>query len=269
MKKGTTLVNILYWFSKISFYLLIILLIIAISFEAFTKDGKLGQFSSGVHHSVGYQVPVSLKVHPQKPMYNSLLFELKNKSTNAMGQKYSSGVSHYAKPLTKEDSLNFRTIVSIHNRDMEDNYELTSQVFKGDGYVNVKPKKLLDKIILLIKTYLGFVLLIVIFFFLKNIFKALKSNFEFSQKLYKSIQILGIILIVQVLLVTICNYIVGSQLSMVGIRPLDYKLNYVTLSMNPRLDFDFMIFFVGISLLVLSTLLKSGNELKQENDLTI
>lgn len=269
MKKGILLVSILHRFSKISFYFLIIFFAIAIGFEIFTQDGKLGKFSSGVHHSIGYQVPVSLKVQPESPMFNNLLFKLKNKGTNTMGQQYSSGVSHHVKPLLKEDSLNFKTIVSIHNRGMEDKYQLTSDIFRGDGYINVKPQKLTDTMLLLFRTYLNFILLIIVFFFLKNIFQMLKSDLKFSQRLYKSIQTLGLILILQVLMVTICNLILGNQLSYVDIKPLDYKVQYVTLSMNPRIDFDFTLFLVGFSLIVLSSLLKAGNRIQQENELTI
>jgi len=39
--------------------------------------------------------------------------------------------------------------------------------------------------------------------------------------------------------------------------------------MNPRLDFDFILLFVGLSIIVLSSLLRNGDKLQQENDLTI
>lgn len=269
MKKGNTLVNTLYWFSNISFYFLILLFVTGLAFQIFTEDGKVGNLSVGNHHSVGYPVPVSIAVKPQNPMFNNLLFKVESEGTNVMGKKYSSGTLHHVKPIMAEDSLNFETVVSIHNRDMEDSYELTTRVFRGDGYVNVKPKKFLQKIIILFRVHINFILLIVVFYFLKIIFKTLAINFKFTKKLYKSIKILGLVLILKVLLMISSNFVLGMDLSYINIEPLDYNLQYVNISMNPRLDFDFTTLLIGFSLIVFSFLLKTGKELQQENDLTI
>ncbi|MDT0557920.1 DUF2975 domain-containing protein [Ichthyenterobacterium sp. W332] len=269
MKKENILVNALYWLCNISFYLLIILLVIGLGFEAFTKDGKVGKFSTGIHHSIGYELPVKFQINPKNPMFNNSLFELESEKINSLGQKSQSGRSHYVKPITKEDRINYKSIISIDNNAMVDTYELNSRTFRGNGYVIVKPKTTLNKIIISIRSYISFILGIIIFFFLKTIFKMLKSKFEFSSKLYKKIQKLGIILIIEVILTTISNFILAKDLPIIKVGPIDSSLRYVSIYMNPRLDFNFTLVLIGLSLIILATLLREGNRIQQENELTI
>ena len=269
MKNRNILVEVLYWFCNISFYFLIIWIVVSIGFEVFTSNGKIGNFSSGSHHSIGYQMPVKFSISPKKPMYNNELFKLEKEGVNTLGQSYSSGTGTYVKPITSEDSLNFKSIVSIHNNDMIDRYEFTSTQLLSNGYITVNPKTMVNKFLMIVRSYSGLLILILVFLFLKRIFKALKTNFLFSQKLYKSINLIGILLICHVLLNSIINFILGIDLPYVGISPLDYNLKYVTISMNPRLDFDFTLFLIGFMLIVLSTLLNKGNQIQQENDLTV
>ncbi|MBF8149771.1 DUF2975 domain-containing protein [Winogradskyella sp. F6397] len=269
MQQKSTLVNILFWFCNISFYVLVIWIVAALGFEVFTEDGKIGSFSSGSHHSIGYQMPVKITINPKQAMYNNELFKLEKEGINTLRQSYSSGTGTYVKPITSEDSLDFKSIVSIRNNDMTDYYEFISTSFKSDGYVTVKPKTLGNKMVMVFRSYLGFFILIVVFFLLKNIFKYLKTNFEFSQKLYKSTRLIGFLLIADVLLRVVSNFILGNDLPYIGIDPLDYNMRYVSISMNPRLDFNFTLFLIGLALIILSTLLKKGTQIQEENDLTI
>ncbi|MBU2921821.1 DUF2975 domain-containing protein [Winogradskyella psychrotolerans] len=269
MKKENTLVGLLYWFCNISFYTLLLWFVASISIDVFTTDGKIGNFSSGSHHSIGYQMPVKVQISPKKAMYNNSLFKLEKEGINTLGQSYSSGTGTYVKPITSEDSLDFKSIVSIHNKDMVDHYEFTSTQLVSNGFITVNPKTMVNKFLIIVRSYSGLLILLLVFLFLKRIFKALKTNFLFSQKLYKSINLIGILLICYVLLNSIINFILGIDLPYVSISPLDYNLKYVTISMNPRLDFDFVLFLIGFMLLVLSTLLNKGNQIQQENDLTI
>lgn len=86
------------------------------------------------------------------------------------------------------------------------------------------------------------------------------------------INILGIIFITKEILELITSYIIGSYYEHIAVKTfIDGKAfsSGVQLSMNPRLEFEFTLFLVGLSLLVLASLLKSGNQIQQENDLTI
>ncbi|MCD2258005.1 DUF2975 domain-containing protein [Psychroserpens luteolus] len=269
MKTGTALADILFLICSISFYLLIIAFGFALATEAFTDDGKMGNFSPKFNSALGYEMPVEFKIKPKSPMFNNILFTDYKEGIDDKGKKTYATIPQYANSITTEDSLNFKAVVSINNYGMGDNFELTSNVFRGDGHVHIKPKTLFNKVIIVFRTYMNFIILIIIFFFLKNIFKMLRITIEFSQKLYKLIQMLGVIMISKVLLSVIINSILGMWLTDIGIQPLNDGLNYVDITMSSRLDFDFSLFLVGFSLIVLSALLKSGSKMQQENKLTI
>jgi len=269
MRKGNTLVNVLYWLCNISFYLLIVLFIFTQVFEVLGRNIKFGNGTLGTHNSFMYQVPVKFQINPKKPIFSNTLYEKKMEGIASDGGKYYSGTRHYSKPLTAEDSLNFKTIVSIKNKGLIDQYEFLSPTFLSKGYVNIKPKTLLNKIIIVVRTYLNLIVLILVFFFLKTIFKELKTKFQFSNKLSKFIKIVGALLVFNVLLDLVSSYILGSALPIIKIEPIDRNLRYVDLYMNPRLEFDLVLFLTGLSLIILSILLKEGYRIKQENDLTI
>ncbi|WP_298900810.1 DUF2975 domain-containing protein [uncultured Psychroserpens sp.] len=269
MKTGTALADILFLICSISFYLLIIAFGFALVTEVFTDDGKMGNFSPKFNSSHGYEMPVKFEVRPKSPMFNNILFTNYEEEIDTNGKKRYYTIPQYATPITIKDSLNFKTIISINNYGMEDNFELTSKVLRGDGYIRIKPKTAFDKVLIVLRTYMDFVILIFVFFFLKNIFKMLRIDIRFSQKLYRLIQILGVIMIVKVLLSIIINSVLGRALKEIRITPLDDALKYMDITMSSHLGFDFSFLLVGLSLIVLSALLRSGNKMQRENNLTI
>jgi len=271
MRTGTALADILYIICSISFYILIIAFGFTLATEAFTDDGKIGNFSSKFNSSRGYDVPIAFQIKPKTPMFNNIIDLDYREEIDPNGKKRYTTIPQYANAITLEDSLNFKTIVSINNYYGEagDTMELNSDVFRGDGFIQVKPKTVFNKGIVIFKTYINFILLIIIFFFLKNIFKMLRIHIEFSQKLYRLIQMLGIIMISKVLLSLLLNFILKRSLINIQIEPLNNSLKYVDITMNSRLDFDFSLLLIGLSLIVLSSLLKSGSRMQQENKLTI
>ncbi len=251
------------------FYLLIVVFGFTIATEVFTDDGKMGPFSPKSHSSFGYEIPVELNIKAKNPMFNDISYDGYKEKVDDKGKRIFYKVLEYENPISPKDSLNFKSILGINNYRMKSDFELTSDTYKGDGYIHVKPKTAINKGIIVFKTYANFVLLIAIFFFLKNIFKRLMVNIKFSQKLYWLIQILGITMILKVSISSISNSILGKEVQYVGIEPLNNDLRYVNIVMNPHLDFDFTLFLIGLSLIILSALLKEGSKMQQENELTI
>ncbi|BAO75792.1 DUF2975 domain-containing protein [Winogradskyella sp. PG-2] len=80
---------------------------------------------------------------------------------------------------------------------------------------------------------------------------------------------IGALLVFKILFATISGFILGLALPYISIEPMNIELKYANISMNPRLEFDFVLFLMGLSLFILSELLKEGNRIQQENDLTI
>ena len=269
MKTGPALADILFLICSISFYILIIAFGFALATEAFTDDGKIGNFSPKFSSSRGYEIPVEFEVRPKNPVFNNIRTFNYEEEIDSNGKKKYYTIPQYVNPITVEDSLNFKTIVSINNYGGEDNFELTSKVLRGEGYMHVKPKRTLDKVLIVFRAYMDFIVLIFVFFFLKNIFKTLRISIQFSQKLYRLIQILGVIMIFKVLLSITVNFILGGRLKEMSITPLDETLKYIDITMSSHLGFDFSFLLVGLSLIVLSALLKSGSNMQRENNLTI
>lgn len=269
MKKGNTLVSTLYGLCNLCFYLLILLFVFTVTFQILGKNVKIDNGTLGNYNSFIYQVPVKFQINPEKPIFNNRLYKKTYEGVDNNGREYSSGTSEYVKPLTAQDSINFKTVVSIHNSEMTNSYEFISPRFTGDGYVNIKSKTLLNKLIMFFRAYINFILLIVIFFFLKSIFRELRKNFQFSDKLSKLIKTIGVLLVFKVLFVTVSGFILGLALPYISIVPINIELKYANISMNPRLEFDFVLFLMGLSLFILSTLLKEGNRIQEENELTI
>ena len=269
MKTGAALADILYLLFSILFYLLLIAFAGILALEAFTDDGKIGMFSSNFHSSRGYTVPVDFNIEPDAPMLDNYIVSNYKEEIDETGKKVYTYMPQYARPITAKDSLDYKTIITLNDWVKNDNYQLKSSMFVSEGYVYVNPKTLLNKFIILFRTYANLILLVITFFLLKNIFRTLRINIEFSHKLYKLIQGLGIVLLLSILLTYISNLILGNSLYDIRIDPLNKDLTYVEIFMTPRLDFDFTLFVVGLSLLILSSLLKAGNKMRQENDLTI
>ncbi|BAO75791.1 hypothetical protein [Winogradskyella sp. PG-2] len=173
MKKNNSLISTLYRLCNGCFYLLILFFVFTVTFQILGKNVKFDSGTLGNYNSFIYQVPVKFQINPEKPIFNNRLYKKTYEGINDNGQEYSSGTIKYVKPLTTQDSINFKTVVSIHNSEMTNNYEFISPRFAGDGYVNIKSNTLINKIIMFFRVYINFILLIVIFFFLKTIFSFL------------------------------------------------------------------------------------------------
>ncbi len=269
MQKETALADILYTLCSIVFYILIVAFGAILALEILTNNGKIGNFYSNFHSSRGYAIPVELKITPENPMFNDIRFTKYEEGVDKAGVKTYTKVREYANSISSEDSLNFKTIVSIEEFYGLDNFDLITDKFSSNGYVYVEPKTSAVKVVILFRTYLNLIFLITIFFLLRNMFKSLRIRIQFSQRLYKSIQLLGIIIIVKVLLYVISNSFLGKTLSQINVEPIDKRLSYLEVLMHPRLDIDYTLLIVGFSLIVLSSVLKTGSSIQQENDLTI
>ena len=269
MKVTSFFTDILYLICNIFFYILITVCVFTLITEIFTNNGKIGTFYSKFHSSFGYELPVDISIEPQDLMFNDILYDDYKQKIEKNDSRVFHWVIEYTDKITLEDSSRFKSIVGPYNYGLENSLELTSDIYKGEGYVRVKPKKLFDRIIIIFRSYANFILLIAIFFILKKIFRTLITSIKFSHKLFKSIQVLGILIILMVFISIISNSILGEQVNYFAIEPLNNSVKYIKVRMTPRLDFNFTLFIAGLSILVLSMLLKEGHRIQKENQLTI
>ncbi|MGY8910065.1 MAG: DUF2975 domain-containing protein [Flavobacteriales bacterium] len=274
---------------QFGFVFLISFLLFQISLEIFTNNGNIrlsndSQISS-THSKDGYNVPVNFNISfDKKKVYtfkeDSISYSF-TKYDDQFKNKYEN--SDYHKDILERIGITQKELDSIfkYSPDVKsfgskilinefDNQNLltNSSSFKTDGYLQVKSSNWFYKICQILKNYLVFIFSILIFYYLKSIFKLLNKNINFSSKLSSKIKTLGILMIVWQIFSLILSIILGQYFKYAWLKNT-VGLQDISIIINPRIEFNFTVFLIGISLIVLSILLKKGFNIQQENDLTI
>jgi len=127
-------------------------------------------------------------------------------------------------------------------------------------------------VLLWINEYSTLLITIMILFFLKKIFESLNQDFKFHKKLANKTKTLGILLIFSTLfkfLISIIFFYCYDIITITSSINNQTILNPTNVLIYPRLNFSFGHFLIGLSIIILSALLKKGNNLQQENELTV
>ncbi len=83
---------------------------------------------------------------------------------------------------------------------------------------------------------------------------------------------LGFVITAFVFLILLLSYslsILNSHLSIFSLKNNSTLKNSIDIQIIPYLGFNWTLFFVGLSLIILSSLLKIGSSIESENKLTI
>ena len=288
-KKGLTV--FLYRVFTIGFWLSISLFMYKISMEVLTENGTVkisqnGTFSSSNHRSKGYAVPVNINLHfTQKKTYES------NKLDTITGENSYSIFTRFVDKrrnfneevllkdagITKKqlDSIfKFSTDVKITGKKLQIDYHSNdflstdSSSFLTKGYLNIKSTNGLFRLLLVAKIYLYLLLIILIFYQLKSLFKLLKKEITFSFALTKRLQNIGTLIILSQVLLLFFSIIFSCYYDYIGFENAS-STNDIQLNITPRLEFDITLILVGLGIFTLNILLKKGNTIQEENDLTI
>ncbi|WP_179021617.1 DUF2975 domain-containing protein [Winogradskyella forsetii] len=269
------LIRSLLGFFRVAFLFTLLFLLLSLGLEVFTKDGRIGPVS-GTHHSNGYALPVKLQL-----TLNDSIVSYKTEKSNG-SVHYSKGPAGYGLAYSKFDSLlkqpNVvsksvnKNIIEIKSRDDFSYYTLSNSSIHSDTFIYVKTKSLWLEILLFTKSYIALVLTVLIFYFLKSIFKILKSDSGFGSQLSQKVKILGIILTLGVVLKLTLSIVFYFYLNVITVfSSIDNEIisNPTQVLIHPRLDFNLSMLLIGLSLIILSTILKKGSQIQEENDLTI
>ena len=289
-KKGLT--AFLHKSFSLAFWISIVYLIFSISIQLFTETGEIKLSDknnlNSSHYSNGYNVPV--KIHltfKQKKVYKSKRKDSVFGKTSSITitrivdekmNRYNSNFYKNSEFTEKEIDSIFKfskEIKTIGKKLKIDNWQKNNSYFTTNtssittnGFINIKSSYWLFTLCQIVGTYLTYIILILIFYQLKNLFKTLNNHITFSNELTKQINLIGVLIIVWQLIKILISVIYSFYYSYVGFENKDDNLG-IQLNINPRLDFDLSLIFIGLGLLVLSILLKKGNAIQQENDLTI
>ena len=294
------IVGFLKGFFTIAFWFMLVFFLFQISMEIFTKNGSFktsesGKISSAGHFEKGYDVPVNIHLYisPQKKE-----FTYKSDSTsNSSGMTFSrftnpkdnlfkdSMYASFDKKMLQISGLTQKKLDSFFENSsdikitgnkiligypFEENKFLKTNTssFSTKGTLNIKSTNSFFAFCQFLKSYIPFLISLLIIYQLKSIFKLLKKDFGFSLQLSKRIKKTGFLLIIGQIITLFLSLIFTFYYGFASFKNWNQN-NGIQLTINPRLEFDIVLTLVGLSLLILGVLLKKGNEIQQENDLTI
>lgn len=278
MKK--LLVSILHYISTSLFILCLLVLFYNFGFELFSNSSQIGNFVSSNHHSIGYSYPVNIK--------NSIPDSvITYSSQNSKGSiRYYRNTNHTSDSLFKNDSLKDRIIndIVVYPKLEENSYQITEELkssfpirytsnyLLSEGYVRLNTDIFWIKLLLAFRAYLGIILMPSIFYILMSIFKKLKTDLNFNRTLSRKTRIIGLLLLGYQFLNTISIITLSRYINVIRIDTFlnqEFLERGLYLNITPRLNFNITILILGLSLIIISTLFKHGDKIKQENDLTI
>ena len=277
---------------SLAFWLSIVFLIFSISIQIFTNNGeiKINEKNSlnSSHYSNGYNVPVKIHLSfRQKKIYKGVKKDtLSGKSSSiSISRLIDENDNNLKSEFYKNSMFTDKEIDSIFKfspdvkiigkklkidywKKNNNNFTTNTSSFITNGVLNIKSTNWFFTICQIIGNYLSFIILVLIFYQLKEIFTILNNKITFSIKLTKHINLTGLLIIIWQLLKALISIIYISFYSFAGFENSGENLG-IQLNINPRIEFDLVLIFIGLGLLVLSLLLKKGNALQNENELTI
>lgn len=273
------LTHVLYSFSNAAFWILSLFFILAVCTDVFTKNGKIGSLSIGTKHMGGYNIPVKLRIS-----YPDSTITYSNKTTGYGGTTSAYFNSEYAAryidsirnnpdlEITSVKKTNISTSYLLANENKkEGKLQFRSQI-EAKGTVVTNSNDWLTQFLLIIYTYSSLLILVFIFYQLKKIFALLYSAIKFSLELALRIKYLGYFILLSLfvkytsLIILEWNTFNIRLFTTENGRLIDTAAH---MDLSLTYDFNLTLLILGLSLVILSTLLKLGNQYEQESKLTI
>lgn len=228
------------------------------------------------NHNYGYSVPVRIQLN----QHGDTTMVYHNADHSKSGQigvaKHSDAKtrqmfkdilndSAYSKTLTV-DSLTMRGRNKFINKEFDN-----IAILKADGYMILNPKNLDLKFLLAAKNYLFLFAILFVLWSSRKFFKALTKDFSFSSTVSRRLWIIGnAILCYQVINWVLC-LIIQDIYDYIRVESLKPTLGHHTemYVIYPDTEFNLGLVILSLSLIVISRLLDYGNDLQEENELTI
>ena len=274
MKQKNRLASRLYIITTAIFIIAVLFSIHIIVCDIFVKPPS--SLVSFPNHNYGYSVPVKIQLN--QPGDSTITYH--NADRSKSGQI---GVTKHSDTETRQmfnnilkDTTYTKTLtidsLTMHDGNKFINKEFDNIAFlKAEGYMILKPKDLKLTLLLATKNYLLLFTILFVLWSSSMFFRALTKDFSFSYAVSRRLWIVGnAILCYQVINWILCliiqnyyEYIKVESLQP-GIRnPIEmYKL-------YPDTEFNIGLVILSLALIVISRLLDYGNDLQEENELTI
>lgn len=255
--KNLGLVSVLYFIFNIAFWTSIAFLIFNLSLLVFTDDGYVGNFSTDMHPSNGYLIPVKMNIRTPDS-----IFDWK-------GERPSKDINN--KKIYSINKIPAETSFEILSKFKNETFQLAQNQVTVNTKVRVKGSNMLFRILGYFYNYLLIIVTVVSFYILKRIFHILRRRITFSPALVKNIRNLGFLFIFSQICYLLLSVYFATNYGVIRfILADDPNTNQlVEYIFNPILDFNFVFFIMGLSLIILSVLLRYGQSIREDNDLTI
>lgn len=274
MKQKNRLASRLYLLTTIAFYGAALFAAYIIVWDLFITPTD--SFFTVPNHNYGYTVPVKIQLNQAGD--STLTYH--NTDHSKSGQigltKHSDAETRqmfneilkdaaYTKTLTI-DSLTMRGRNGFINKEFDN-----ITILKTEGYMILNPKNLGLKFLLATKNYLLLLAILFVLWSSRKFFKALMKDFSFSYAVSRRLWIVGnAILCYQVINGILC-LIIQNFYDYIRVESLKPALGHHTemYTLYPDTEFNLGLVILSLSLIVISRLLDYGNDLQEENELTI
>ncbi|AUC16339.1 hypothetical protein BTO06_14795 [Tenacibaculum sp. SZ-18] len=194
-----------------------------------------------------------------------------NKPLKEQFNNFNNIKENHVKEIITNHTKKIRTGCSLEITDSSGNQPLkfSNKILPEKLNILVTSEYTFLSILLYINQHYRILITIFILYFLKGIFSILKVNLTFDNNIIRFTKLIGLLIILIEVLGLVLSFIIGRYYDLISINSETNYNNAFNLSLNPTLEFNFSMFIVGLSLLVVSILLNKGNELQTENELTI
>ena len=274
MNFDKALINLVYGVFTVLYHTITVAVLLVLAVNIFTRDGKVGRSSSVTpHYSEGFRIAVELGLSIPDSIvsyegYGSRRY--REESDVSDNDRFFSNV-----PEGSEKTLIENKIVFGDKRERKKLEHLkynSSERIRSEGLLLVKSTKQWLNILMQTSFFMSLFIFIYILYLMKNIFYYLKTSFSFNINMIKKVRWLGLLFIAAEFIKLVSNYILKKNCGSIGL--VSYQDGNImerpfNLSIEPILDFDFKMFMIGLAILVLSSLLRIGNRIEGENNLTI
>lgn len=260
MKNNNKLVTLLYILSQLSYRFIQLLILYLIFFEFFTPNGKIGNWSSSNHHSIGYTIPMNFSLQQSNEFQYSETSKIQKDSI-----KFSLLDKIYHSSSGEETSRVYKIVDYIPSGEIK--LENIEHHYRGAEITNVtvKTSNTFINIALGFRRYLYLLCDLIIFYFCIKIFKTLRKNSTFPEAIAPYLNKIGLLLLGQGAIKMSYYFIDSYIIDLLRLRSdLFSDFQYYAL-----FDVNMYILVLGLTLLFLSSIFKRGNEIESENELTI
>jgi hypothetical protein len=145
--------------------------------------------------------------------------------------------------------------------------------YSTDTTVTLKSKSAFQNIFFALHSILSALVSLLISFNIVKLLQYINSGNNFLSPLYKKILNIGIILIIAEIIKLCLGFLILRWFGAIRLEKVSSISNIggneFSVQFNPTFDFNVSIFLFGLSLIILASLFKYGNQLEKEQALTI